>query len=145
MNRQYFILAFLILSLSSIGQTVITGRVSDGVTGEPLPYVTISGNNVKLGTVSDFDGLFKIETSLPIDSLVATYMGYQTVKKAVIVNASQTIDFVLFESASSLTEIVVRPGGINPAEVIMKRAQKMKKEYNPEKIDSGRITQNRWL
>lgn len=135
MKRHFSILFFTLFALSSLAQTVVTGRVTDGVSGEPLPYVTISGNNVKLGTVSDFDGLFKIETSLVIDSLVATYMGYEKVKKEVQLNASQTIDFVLFESASSLNEIVVRPGGVNPAEVIMKRAQKMKKEYNPEKIE----------
>ena len=135
MKRHFLNIIFAFFALSSLAQTTITGRITDGVTGEPLPYVTISGNNVKLGTVSDFDGLFKIETSLEIDSLVATYMGYQTVKRAVVLGTKQTIDFVLFESASSLTEIVVRPGGINPAEVIMKRAQKMKKEYNPEKIE----------
>jgi len=62
-------------------------------------------------------------------------MGYNLVKKAVVAGQKQTLDFSLSESANSLQEFIVRPGGINPADVIMKRAEKRKKEYNPDKIE----------
>ncbi len=133
--KKLFIFIFIFGNIFSSAQTIVTGRVTDGVSGDPLPYVTIRGNNIKLGTVSDFDGHYKIETGLKLDSLIAAYMGYTEIKKVVSVGETQTIDFVLFESASSLKEFVVKPGGINPAEVIMRRAQKKKKEYNPEKIE----------
>lgn len=120
---------------SSIAQTVISGQVTDATTGEPLPYVTISGTNIKLGTVTDFDGHYKITTDLPVDSLQASYMGYNPVTKVVTDAGAQTINFSIAESSASLGEIVVRPGGVNPAEVIMKRARKMKKEHNPDKIE----------
>ena len=118
-----------------LAQTVISGQVTDATTGEPLPYVTISGNKVKVGTVTDFDGHYSINTDLAIDSLVASYMGYNKAVKSVELGKTQTINFSISESSASLNEIVVRPGGVNPAEVIMKRARKMKKEYNPEKIE----------
>ena len=66
-----------------------------------------------------------------MDSIVASYMGYTVSKKNVTQNKTQTINFSLAEQASSLKEFVVRPGGINPALIIMKRAQKRKKNYNP--------------
>ena len=120
---------------SSIAQTVISGQVTDAKTGEPLPYVTISGTNIKLGTVADFDGHYKITTDLAVDSLQASYMGYNPVTKVVTDAGVQTINFSIAESSASLGEIVVRPGGVKPAEVIMKRARKMKKEHNPDKIE----------
>jgi hypothetical protein len=131
----------LIITLISFGwlagwsQTTIIGRVTDAKSGEPLPYVTLRGNNVNLGSVTDFDGFYEIRTSLAIDTIVASYMGYNLVKKAVVAGQKQTLDFSLSESANSLQEFIVRPGGINPADVIMKRAEKRKKEYNPDKIE----------
>jgi hypothetical protein len=109
--------------------------VTDATTGDPLPYVAIRGVNIKLGAITDFDGYYSIETTEAVDSLLTSYMGYSSVRKAVILNQVQVIDFSLGEAASSLQEFVVRPGGINPAVIIMKRAQKRKKEYNPEKIE----------
>ena len=116
-------------------QTVITGKVIDATSGDPLPYVAIRGVGIQLGAVSDFDGYYKITTTEKVDSIMASYMGYRLMKKKVIQGQKQTINFSLSEQASSLKEFIVRPGGINPALVIMKRAQKRKKEYNPEKIE----------
>ena len=134
--KNVFLISFFLFAYSTLfAQTKITGQVTDATSGDPLPYVTISGNNVKLGTVTDFDGFYSIETSLAIDSLVASYIGFDKVKKEVILGKEQVINFALSESSSSLSEIVVRPGGVNPAEVIMKRARKAKKDFNPEKIE----------
>ncbi|NNJ55931.1 MAG: carboxypeptidase-like regulatory domain-containing protein [Bacteroidia bacterium] len=129
----------ILLLFSSISfataQTVISGRVTDGVSGDPLPYVTIRGTNINTGAVSDFDGYYTIRTDVRIDSIVADYMGYESVRKAVVHNQKQTIDFSLNEAASTFSEFVVKPSGINPADRIMKQARKRKKEYNPEKIE----------
>lgn len=129
------ILLSALISFSAWSQTIITGRVTDATTGDPLPYVAIRGVNIKLGAITDFDGYYSIETTEPVDSLLTSYMGYTSVRKAVVLNQTQVIDFSLSEAASTLQEFVVRPGGINPAVVIMKRAQKRKKDYNPEKIE----------
>ncbi len=128
-------IALLFLGISLHAQTVISGRVIDANSGEPLPYVAIRGLNVQLGAVTDFDGYYNISTDKSVDSIVASYMGYTVSKKSVTQNKTQTINFSLAEQASSLKEFVVRPGGINPALIIMKRAQKRKKNYNPEKIE----------
>jgi len=128
-------IVLLFIGFSIQAQTTVSGRVIDAGSGEPLPYVAIRGIGVKVGAVTDFDGYYKITTELEVDTLIASYMGYQPIKKEVLQTRSQTINFSLTEQASSLQEFVVRPGGINPALVIMKRAQKRKKKYNPEKIE----------
>ena len=128
-------IALLFFGISLHAQTVINGRVIDANSGEPLPYVAIRGLNVQLGAVTDFDGYYTISTDKSVDSIVASYMGYTVSKKSITQNKTQTINFSLAEQASSLKEFVVRPGGINPALIIMKRAQKRKKNYNPEKIE----------
>tara|TARA_Y100000385_G_scaffold145562_1_gene151184 strand:+ start:29406 stop:31901 length:2496 start_codon:yes stop_codon:yes gene_type:complete len=128
-------IALLFFGITLHAQTVINGRVIDANSGEPLPYVAIRGLNVQLGAVTDFDGYYTISTDKIVDSIVASYMGYTVSKKSVTQNKTQTINFSLAEQASSLKEFVVRPGGINPALIIMKRAQKRKKNYNPEKIE----------
>ena len=135
MKTIILILLSALISISAWSQTIITGRKTDATTGDPLPYVAIRGVNIKLGAITDFDGYYSIETTEPVDSLLTSYMGYTSVRKAVVLNQTQVIDFSLSEAASTLQEFVVRPGGINPAVVIMKRAQKRKKDYNPEKIE----------
>ena len=135
MKQIVFITLLLFGCTSSYSQTTISGRITDATSGDPLPYVAVRGNNISLGAITDFDGYYSIETDKEVDSLVAAYMGYATLKKAVVLGKSQTIDFSLSETANTLEEFVVRPGGINPAIIIMKRARKRKKEYNPEKIE----------
>ena len=55
-------IALLFLGISLHAQTVISGRVIDANSGEPLPYVAIRGLNVQLGAVTDFDGYYNIST-----------------------------------------------------------------------------------
>ena len=120
---------------SAWSQTSISGRVTDATTGDPLPYVAIRGVNIQLGAITDFDGYYSIKTGEQVDSLLTSYMGYVSVRKEVVLNQAQVINFSLSESSSSLQEFVVRPGAVNPAVIIMKRAQKRKKDHNPEKIE----------
>ena len=86
MKHLLAILFTFVLSTAAWSQTTISGRVTDATTGDPLPYVALRGVNIRLGAVTDFDGYYTITTSEPIDSLMATYMGYTNVKKAVVLN-----------------------------------------------------------
>ncbi|MBR9860528.1 carboxypeptidase-like regulatory domain-containing protein [bacterium] len=131
--------AFLILLfyavLSFAQNTVITGRVVDGNTGEPLPFVTMRASNAQVGAITDFDGYYKLTTDVPFDSLIADYFGYEDLALPVKNGETQVLDFTLYPATNTIGEVVVKPGGVNPAEIIMKRARKNKKEYNPEKIE----------
>ena len=75
----YIIICILILTNASFshGQwTKIRGIVTDAVTKEPLPFVNISFPGTNIGCITDFNGEYYIETRMPGDSLMASYVGY---------------------------------------------------------------------
>jgi len=111
MNRLYIV--FLILFCSGFSQlsfaqiTKIMGHVSDAKTKEALPFVNIMFIHTKIGTVTDYNGNYKLETKLPGDSIVASYIGYKRIAKKVIRNKFQTINFELSTSSLELEEVVI--------------------------------------
>ncbi|MFY0643849.1 MAG: carboxypeptidase-like regulatory domain-containing protein [Bacteroidia bacterium] len=130
-----FTLLFLLMGfcLFAQAQIAIKGRVVNGSSGEPLPYVTIQVIGETAGAISDFDGYFTIQMSYLPDSLKATYLGYSPA--TIPVKANEEHVFTLYESAQAIKGIRVTPNRINRADIIMKEASKRKKQYNPEKID----------
>ena len=59
------------------GQYQLKGKVIDGLTREPLPFVNIISVNQKQGTTTDIDGLFTISSTQPIGVLKLSYVGYE--------------------------------------------------------------------
>ena len=114
-------------------QVNIEGRVVNGNTGEPLPYVTIQVVGESAGAITDFDGYFKIQLSFLPDSIRASYLGYSSVTLAV--KDKQEHVFTLYESAQAIGGIRVTPNRVNRADLIMKEAARNKKKYNPDKLD----------
>jgi len=84
------LLLFLALSSSySIGQTTkVKGKVLDE-SNNPMPFVNINFVNSHIGTTTDFDGMYSIETKWATDSLSASFLGYQK-------EAFNTINFMEF-------------------------------------------------
>ncbi len=63
----------------NLADAVIQGKITDAESGEPLIGVNVLIKGTLIGTVSDFDGTFKLITtkSLPV-VLVISYTGYDT-------------------------------------------------------------------
>lgn len=129
-------LLFICISINSYAQYLIKGRVEDKLSGEPLPYVTIKAIGSGVGAVTDFDGFYEIRVSvLDFDSLEAAYLGYKRELRLVKKANEQVINFQLSEDVGEIGGVTIRPGGVNIAEIVMKKAAKRKKEHNPEKIE----------
>lgn len=147
-----FILFALCLFDKLDGQiTKIKGFVNDSTNGDPLVFVNISLQGTTVGTVSNDDGSFSIETSAKSEILVVSYVGYQTKKIKVKRNSYQEIKVQLVPEVVKLTEVVVRPG-VNPAHPIFNQVVKNKpwndlrkqtsyhyKSYNKVQIDLNNI------
>ncbi len=75
---------------------VITGRILDGATGEPLPGATIRIQGTETGTLSGEKGEFRLpcKERLPVFLLV-TYVGYDTAR--VLVSAFKPLEIRLGE------------------------------------------------
>jgi hypothetical protein len=136
MNRIFSTLFFLFcFNQVLFAQTIVTGRIFDLNTNEPLPFINVFFKSSNLGTQSDFDGIYKISGDVNTDSIVFTYLGYN--RKAVFIKKgiTQKIDVQLEPSTISLQEIVIKPGE-NPAHRILKNVINNKRYNNIEKLDS---------
>ena len=97
------ILSFLLLSSYIImyAQQEMTGSVVDA-TGEPIIGATVIEKGTSNGTVTDFDGNFRLKVE-PGKMLVISYVGYLTEEKPAAVGMSVTLK----DDALSLNEVVV--------------------------------------
>lgn len=102
------LLVLLILSSSySFSQSIVKGTISDE-TGTPLPGVNVTVHGTTVGTTTDFDGNYYIETQLAGEQQIkASYMGYFTQTKSVNFKNTVTLNFSLKESLQSLDDVVL--------------------------------------
>lgn len=111
MSRKIYLLFLLAVLYSSgavaqVAAGTLKGKVTDGETGEPLPFVNVvvflNGNQVK-GTSTDFDGEYTIK---PIDAgvydVVFSYVGYNTQKITGVRVVSNKIQFAKAELTSGV-------------------------------------------
>lgn len=111
MKKQFisFKVLFLILvwafSLQAYAQDIkITGKVTDGADGKTLPGVTILIKGTSTGTTTDIDGKFSLTAKVG-STLVFSYIGYTS--QEIVVGAQKTIDVVLNQMSTGLSEVVV--------------------------------------
>jgi len=105
---------FFTLSATIIAQSSIKGAVKDSY-GEPLPGVNIILKETSKGAVTDFDGNYEISNvSDGTYILSATFIGYKSFSKEVIVSGSDiTVNITLGEDVEALDDIIVT-GVLNP-------------------------------
>lgn len=131
----------LLLAASAAGSvawsqsTVVSGRVTDATTGEPLPFVNIAFRDSRVGTTSDMEGRYKLETYYATDSLLFSFVGYVPRSFAVRKDRTQVIDVPMQPSATMLAEVVIKPSE-NPAFEILRRVVRHKKANNREKLEA---------
>jgi hypothetical protein len=136
-NSLYLTFSFFLLTSSFItmGQmTKIMGKVIDSQTKEPIPFVNIVLRNTTIGTQTNFEGEYSIETRSYSDSLTASFLGYVKQSKKVQKGKFQTLNFDLVPANVLLNEVVIVPGE-NPAEVILRKIINNKVNNNREKLD----------
>lgn len=104
MKSKLLLIAFILISSFCYAQDVqITGTLNDA-TGLPIPGANVSVKNSSTATVTDIDGKFAISAQ-PGATLVFSFIGYQTVERAV--TGAENITIVLEEAAEALEEVVI--------------------------------------
>lgn len=134
-KRNIFTILLLIIVCPAFAQIVISGKVFDAKTKEPLPFVNVILKGSTAGATSDFDGNYYIKTSQKGDSIVASYIGYKrfsvAIKKGIPQNVNVPME--LFEEGVSLNEVVINPGE-NPAHKYIKAVIAHKEINNKRKL-----------
>jgi len=108
--RRLFIVSVIAFMIGPVvyGQELersVTGRVTDANTGEPLPGVNVVVKGKNIGTATNVDGIYLIEGVSSQDTLVFSFVGYQT--QEVVIGSRRTIDIALYPSVEELEEVVV--------------------------------------
>ena len=109
------LLAILLLqnSLVLMGQVTynISGKVTDAASGEPVIGAAIQIENTTIGTVTDLDGIYKLEINLPAGDykLKISSVGYEVLLQdiSLVDQANISLDITLREDYLRLNEVVV--------------------------------------
>ncbi|HPJ52405.1 MAG TPA: carboxypeptidase-like regulatory domain-containing protein, partial [Flavobacteriales bacterium] len=136
-GRRVLLIAGLLLAGVLTAQTTrISGHVTDAVTGEALPFVNIAFTDSRIGTTSDFDGNYELDTYYATDSIRVSSVGYIPAAFAVKKDQEQRIDIALEPSQVQLQEVVIKPSDENPAHTILRRVIANKPANNREKLEA---------
>jgi hypothetical protein len=105
---------FLVTNITLLSGTKgkVAGRLTDAISGEPLPFVNVMIMGTNLGAASDIDGYYSILNITPgVYTVKASAIGYNSVsiqEVKVSIDLTTTIDFQLTETSVELEgEIVV--------------------------------------
>ena len=99
-----FSIVFLLLTASVFAQQIeVSGTVVDADDGLPLPGVTVLEKGTTNGTVTDFDGKYKISVA-EAATLVFSFVGYESQE---IAATPGRIDVNLAIKSAMLEELIV--------------------------------------
>lgn len=101
----YSMMLLLLLSLQSMAQSTITGKVTDAKDGSPLPGVSVMIKGTQTATQTDVNGGFSIQAADANAVLVFTFVGYAT--QEVSAAGKTTLDVKLGADVKALDEVVV--------------------------------------
>jgi hypothetical protein len=114
-------------------QFTVEGRVTDKDSNEALAFVTITYNENSKATISNIDGYFSIQTSVPIVQLSFSYVGYYPQNISLSFDdLNKKLLVKLSRKENELNAIIVSPGE-NPAHRLINKVLENRHLNNPEK------------
>tara|TARA_R110002167_G_scaffold63841_2_gene180550 strand:+ start:703 stop:3816 length:3114 start_codon:yes stop_codon:yes gene_type:complete len=115
LNLKSFAILFIISTWFSFAQEISISGVVNDETGLPVPGVNVIKKGTKIGTVTDFDGAFAINTEVG-STLSFSYVGYVT--QDVVVKNSSSLNITLAQDLAQLDEVVVVGYGTQKRSVV---------------------------
>ena len=99
------LLASMVLMTGLFAQSIV-GTIVD-VDSKPLEGANVVVLGTDLGGVSDKDGAFSIDVSNGTYDVVASFIGYSSITKSIVVEGITTLNFVLDFDVVSLSDVEV--------------------------------------
>lgn len=99
------LLAFLCVGVAVAQERTVSGTVTDGATGQPLPGANVSVKGTTTGTTTDMQGQYELAVPGSDVVLVFSFVGYRA--KEVTVGDQEVINVTLQEDVEQLDEVVV--------------------------------------
>ncbi|MDN4164081.1 DUF5686 family protein [Cytophagales bacterium LB-30] len=116
-------------------ETLVSGKITDAETGDPIPFANVVFKGTQIGGTSDFDGFYKIKVNGRADSIEVSYVGYERRAKPIKAFTSQVVNVQLVPQFINLEEVVVKPGE-NPAWRILREVNDRKKTYDKKRLNA---------
>ncbi len=88
-------------------QFTLSGFVKNSKTGAPIPNLTIIVQKLSRGTVTDSKGYYELTLPVGINLVEASLLGFQNLKKNVILYNNGTLNLSLDETFEELDEVVL--------------------------------------
>lgn len=129
---KYWLLGLLYI-IASQASAQVYGVVTDSLTNETLPYISISHNKEGIA-ITDNSGYYKINIKPEYESLTFSAVGYKTKTIKLIPGKTKKLDVQLVPDNILLDEMVVRPKKEryrkkdNPAVIMMRKVIAAKKK-----------------
>ena len=103
--KLFWMVSFLLLTIAGYAQQkTISGKVTDGSNGEPLPGVTVVVVGTTVGTITNFDGDYSLNVNTG-QTVSFSFIGYEA--QQVLVGSQNVINVALEMSTEALGEVLV--------------------------------------
>lgn len=144
MEKKYiksFLLFLLLGCCFTISAQNIQGVVTDSLTNEPIPYLSVFYQGKGVGGITDNDGHYNVETRKGWNKLTFSAVGYVTKVVNIIPGVTKTMNVKMRPDDIMLEEVVVKPKKEkysrknNPAVELMKKVIAHKNNNKLEEND----------
>ena len=128
-----FLLFLLLGCCISVSAQNIQGVVTDSLTNDPIPYLSVFYEGKGVGSITDNDGHYKVETRKGWNKLTFSAVGYVTKVVNIIPGVTKNLNVRMRPDDIMLDEVVVKPKREkysrknNPAVELMKKVIAHKK------------------
>ncbi len=104
----------LLLCSNSFSQITLSGKITDKKTGEVLIGATVFIPDLKTGSVTNEEGMYKIK-NLPKGKFLVQikYLGYATTSELIVFSESVVLDLAMLPSTIEAQEIVITGSAIS--------------------------------
>jgi hypothetical protein len=103
-------LLFLCIGFASLAQAqiIITGKVVDSTTREPLAGASVFAQNTTQGTVTNSSGEFSLSLKSGGYELIFSFTGYVVQQIQITDNKSQRLDIAMMKEDKTLGEVIIQ-------------------------------------
>lgn len=143
LNRFFWVLFYLQVNIAVVfAQNLqVRGVVTDSITGEGLPYVSVLLEGTTIGVATNENGAFSLTTSSGSTVLLVSYLGYEEKRISVVRGKANNLKINLVPSSISLDEVVIKPKKErytkkeNPAVIFVRKAIEARETSDPKNHD----------
>src|SRR5690625_1441890 len=104
-NIGWLLLIMMFFPGYAFSQVTVSGKVTSQENGEGMPAVNIQVKGTTTGTTSDTNGQYELTVESLQDTLVVSFIGYQT--QEIAINGRSEVDVALLPQAIAGEELVV--------------------------------------